>query len=138
MKDKIDRSVMGALGGIIDIFLPSPQVKIMNIAHLFIPQGQDHNLWGNILGYTAHFTVAALLGIIFINIFRITGRDWAFTKGIIFGAATWVLLHGITANLLDLPQQTGIPLAFALLGGHLVFGIITSLSIAWFSSKLKL
>jgi len=105
MKGSIDRTVIGALGGIIgglafvislqisDIFINGSYPKILHVAHLFIPAGQDHTFWGKVIAHTAHFGVSALLGILYVNIFRITGRDWATTKGLLFG--TWIIIFGI-------------------------------------------
>lgn len=150
MKDKIDRTVIGAAGGIAggialilalqiaSLFIKEPYPKLLHVAHMFIPPGQDHTFGGQVIAYIAHFTISSLLGILFANIFRLTGRDWATTKGIIFGAAAWVIIYGITGNLLNLPLRTSIVASFVIIAGHLIFGLATSWGIALLSQKAKL
>ncbi|PKM47832.1 MAG: hypothetical protein CVV03_01235 [Firmicutes bacterium HGW-Firmicutes-8] len=150
MKDTIDRTVIGAVGGIMGglasaisletfgIFIEKSYPKVMHIALLFIPAGQDHTFGGKLIAYFAQFTIASLLGILYVNIFRLTGRDWATTKGLIFGAATWIIIFGIMGKLLNLPEQGDITVAFILIIGHLIFGVVTSWSVYWLSEKAKL
>lgn len=150
MRDSIDRTVIGALGGIIaglvfvialqiaDIFIHGSSPKVLHIAHLFIPAGQDHTFWGKIIAYIAHFGVSALLGILYINIFRVTGRDWATTKGLIFGIAAWIIIFGIMGKILELPQEASVAVTFVMIIGHLLFGVVISLSVFWLSERVKL
>jgi len=150
LRDKVDRTVIGAIGGIIGglafiaflqlsgLFIKESYPKILHIAHLFIPAEQDHAFGGKVIAYIAHFTVAALLGVLYVNIFRLTGKDWATTKGLVFGAATWIIVYGIAGTLLRLPQSAGIAASFVLIGGHLVFGLFTSWGVLWLSEKVKL
>ncbi len=150
VKDKIDRTVIGAAGGIVgglafilavqlfSLAVKGPYPKILHIAHLFIPPGQDHVFWGKVIGHIAHFTVSALLGIIFINIFRLTGKDWATAKGLIYGAALWIIIYGVMGVLLRLPQKASISVSFIILTTHLIYGLFTSWSVLWFSEKAKL
>lgn len=150
MRDKIDRTVIGALGGIIgglafvivlqisDIFINGTYPRVLHIAHLFIPPGQDHTLWGKIIAHIAHFGVSALLGVLYVNIFRLTGRDWVTTKGFLFGIACWIAIFGIMGKLLNLPQKDRIEVAFVMIAVHLIFGIVTSWSVFWLSEKVKL
>ncbi len=120
------------------IFVQESFPKILHIGHLFVPEGQDHILGGQIVSYFAHFATSFLLGILYINIFRITGRDWATTKGLIFGATNWILIFGISGKLLHLPMQSSIPVAFIMIIGHLIFGLATSWSIFWLSERFRL
>lgn len=150
MKDKIDRSIIGALGGLVGglafilflqlagIYVKDSYPKVIHVAHLFVPAGTDHTFPGKIIAHIAHFTVASLLGILYVNIFRLTGRDWVTTKGIIFGAATWVVLYGFMGRLLNLPLQSGAASAFVILTTHLLFGVVTSWSIFGLSERVKL
>lgn len=150
MKDRVDRTVIGAAGGLIGglamIFVLritsftvyNSHPKIMHVAHLFVPAGQDHTFWGQVLAHIAHLGIGALLGVLYINIFRITGRDWVTTKGLLFGFATWLIIFGILGKMLNLPQQGGVTVAFLMLAGHLTFGIATSWAVFWLSERVKL
>ena len=147
----IDRTVIGAASGILGgialilslnffgLFFPAAPLVILLVGKLFISANQINIFGGQAIAYIAHFTVSALLGIIFINLFRVTGKDWAITKGAIFGLAVWLFLSGGVVNMLKLaPNKPDIPVALALLISHLVFGIVTSWSVLTFIRKTKL
>ena len=150
MRDKMDRTVVGALGGIIgglafiivlqiaDIFINGSYPRVLHIAHLFIPPGQDHTFIGKVIAHIAHFGVSALLGVLYVNIFRLTGRDWVTTKGLLFGIAAWIVVFGIMGKVLSLPQKGGMSVALVMILVHLVFGVVTSWSVFWISEKVKL
>lgn len=147
----IDRTCIGALAGIVGglvliayyllmgLFLPAAPKIIMSIGTLFFSISQVNTLLGQIIAYTAHLTVSALLGILFINFFRITGRDWVITKGIIFGVAVWMILSGVAVHLLGLiPKKPSVSLAMVVLTSHLIFGLVISISASILSNKAKL
>ncbi|HWI55428.1 MAG TPA: DUF6789 family protein [Desulfobacteria bacterium] len=150
MRDSIDRTVVGAIGGIVgglaliislqiaEVFIHGPYPKVLHVAHLFIPPGQDHTFWGQVIAHIAHFGISALLGVLFINIFRVTGRDWATTKGLLFGIAAWIILYGVMGQILDIPQEAEITTAFVTIAVHLIFGVVTSWSVFWLSERTKL
>lgn len=150
MKDT-DRTIIGAFAGILGglslilylyllgIFLPAAPKIILFVGALFVPTSKITTIGGQVIAHTAHLIVSALLGIIFINIFRITGRDWVITKGIIFSLAVWIILGGGVVNLLKLTtEKPDISVAMAVLTSHIVFGIVTALSALLLSNKLKL
>lgn len=150
MENRVDRTVIGALGGIIggmgmlitmhilDFFIIDTFPKLIHIAQLFIPTGQEDTFWGKVIAHIAHFTISILLGIICINFFRLTGRDWATIKGIIFGLAIWIILYGMMGTILKIPEKGNILIGFAFIVGHLIFGIFTSWSLVWLSNRFRL
>lgn len=150
MRDRVDRTVVGAIGGIIgglafiiilqisDIFINGTYPRVLHVAHLFIPAGQDHTFWGKVIAHIAHFGISALLGILYVNIFRLTGRDWVTSKGLLFGIAGWIIVFGITGRMLNLPQTNGIAVALVMILVHLIFGVVTSWSVFWLSERVKL
>lgn len=76
-----------------------------------------------ITGYFADFTLAVLLGVMLVYVMRIMGKDYAIIKGIMFGAASYVLIYGIamTLNFTRVSLLTPLP-NFVLLFPHVIFG----------------
>ena len=77
-----------------------------------------------IIGYTAHFTVGGILGLLFLSFLLITGTRYNMQKGIFFGLVVWLLLSGVGLRLgisNYFPQNTSSVLM--LLFDHIVFGL---------------
>ncbi len=77
-----------------------------------------------IIGYTAHFTVGGILGLLFLSFLLITGTRYNMQKGIFFGLAVWLLLSGVGLTLGVSNYYPRDPSSvLMLLFDHIVFGI---------------
>ncbi|MEW6770313.1 MAG: hypothetical protein AB1330_02865 [Bacillota bacterium] len=77
------------------------------------------------IGVAVCWLVSALSGIIGVYILRLTGRDFLWLKGIIYGGLIWVVGYGYLATLV-VPERLLRPdlaTSVAMLTAHLAFGL---------------
>lgn len=140
-----DRIILGAMVGLLaDVvkLLVNLTGYLLNYSHVvfwqitatrFLDKTDLFKPAAYIIGGIADLTMAALLGVAFIYLLHLTGRDYDYVKGMGFGLAVWVLLFGTvlgqtTENKLNI-DPSGILLTAV---AHLSFG----LALTFFSRKL--
>lgn len=57
-----------------------------------------NTVWGMILGVTVDIITGGTLGLLIIYLFKFTGRDYWWYKGLIIGNAIWLWGLGVTIN----------------------------------------
>lgn len=91
------------------------------------------------LGLLVTLLLAVLLGVLAVYIVSVTGRDYAWFKGLVYGAAIWVLLYGLLGPLF-IPVQVlrpDLPTSLSVLVGHLAYGLVTFLVAAQYRTVTR-
>ena len=82
-----------------------------------------------ILGWTGHLIISAVLGVILVYLFSALGKEYAWLKGMMFGALVWIFDYGFVGPLSGFILPGMLPRDyFIVLGYHLLFGLIA----AWY------
>jgi hypothetical protein len=130
--------IAGTIGGLatflVDMFFYAVGVTrtmiLEQAGYLVLPNGISLDLPSSLMmGAAVHWVVAAVLGVTGAYIIRLTGRDFLWLKGVLYGGFIWVGLHGYLAataipdRLLKPDVATSVLTAFS----HLLFGLITLL-----------
>lgn len=105
-----DRILAGTMAGMIaTLFKTIPNVilwKMGIVQHLYLHvasaaliRPEDVNtVWGLILGVTVDIITGGTLGLLIMYLFKFTGRDYWWYKGLIIGNVIWLWGLGITIN----------------------------------------
>lgn len=91
------------------------------------------------LGAVETFLIAAILGVAAVYFLRATGRDYAWLKGLLYGAAAWFLLYGLLGPLvIPMPVlRPDLATSVSLLAGHLLYGLVTFLVAAQYRTEAR-
>lgn len=133
-------TIAGTLGALVklavNLLLCVASIAKTTTLHLsaaaLLPKGVALNTAGSLMtGVAVCWLVSALSGIIGVYILRLTGRDFLWLKGIIYGGLIWVVGYGYLATLV-VPERLLRPdlaTSVAMLTAHLAFGL-TALFVA--------
>ncbi|MEL7565002.1 MAG: hypothetical protein AAGU27_08990 [Dehalobacterium sp.] len=125
--------LIGVLANISMNILQFPIWKLKIIKHplshyaasIFLePQDLHHMMIGSIVSFLADYIYGAFLGVIFVYIIYLTGKNFLIIKGLIFGSFLWVFSFGGLGSLpiVTLQEVISADTIYYLLF-HLVFGI---------------
>ncbi len=94
---------------------------------------------GLIIGSLAHAAVGILMGVFFSFVIKYTSSRYYLLKGAGFGFVLWFILSGF-GTVFDLKNFAHIPASTALstLGGSLIFGLVTSITLRYLDRNLEL
>ncbi|ACA60430.1 DUF6789 family protein [Candidatus Desulforudis audaxviator] len=91
------------------------------------------------LGLLVTLLLAIILGVLAVYIVSATGRDYAWFKGLVYGAAIWVLVYGLLGPLF-IPVQVlrpDLPTSVSVLLGHLAYGLVAFLVAAQYRTASR-
>ncbi|MBS4030154.1 MAG: hypothetical protein KGZ63_01840 [Clostridiales bacterium] len=92
----------------------------------------DGFMW-HVLGWTGHFTISLILGIVLIYILHYTGKEFALLKGAVFGMIVWYINIAIISPLVGyIPPSPDAANLMLLLSYHILYGLIA----AWLIIKI--
>ncbi|HEX2953546.1 MAG TPA: hypothetical protein VHR47_06140 [Bacillota bacterium] len=85
-----------------------------------------------LIGGLADLTIAALIGVAFIYLLRITGRDYHYIKGAGFGLILWVVLFGTVLSQSIQAKLTLSATAILVTAvAHIIYGLALSFFAFW-------
>ncbi|KJS87823.1 MAG: hypothetical protein JM58_02970 [Peptococcaceae bacterium BICA1-8] len=141
-----DRILAGTIAGMIaTIFKTIPNIILWKMgivqhsylhlaaAALISPQDVNTPL-GLIIGVAVDIITGGTLGLLIIYLFKITGRDYWWYKGLIIGNAIWLWGLGVTINF-GASKMVPLDPVFRLtsLAEHQIFGLVVAyLIIKWY------
>ena len=147
-----DKLTFGALAGICSVFvmevpeiilwklniLPHPLFHLLG--SLFMPVDTLHHMYlGELMGFVASKVYGALLGVVFIYLLVFTGHRFFVAKGLIYGAAIWLLSYGGLASIpmVRLSVHQRMPLEILLIFFlHLLYGLTLGVFVRTFGREL--
>jgi len=146
LRDRFTRGLIGGIvGGIVmnifnlfSYYLGIAELRYIDWAAVVIYGTKPENMIETVFALVGQIIFAGVLGIIFAYLIIFVSSTNYLLKGAVFGAVIWFLLYGI--SLLYKIEST-IPLHFDTaasdLVGSIIFGVILSKILHWFSAKLK-
>lgn len=92
--------------------------------NLFLTQKQSQTKLGRAMGWLTDAAIGAGLGVGYVSVLRLTGKDHAYTKGVGYGHGAWALFLGGTNKLKvtpTLPKDPKTLMSFYV--GHTLYGL---------------
>lgn len=113
------------LGDTLSIKLGLSQTSYPRIAgHLFMNRKQTETVLGKTIGWLTDAAIGAGLGVGYVGVLKLTGKDHAFIKGVGYGHGAWTLFLGGSNKLKvvkTFPQDPKTILSFYI--SHTMFGV---------------
>jgi hypothetical protein len=133
IKDGVIAGIIGTLGDFIihgaAFLILRTSMTAHYISQLIFPM-QEVNTFRFLIGLFTHFVAGPLVGILLVIIFRLTGKDFPYIKGVGLGMVMWIVHVIIIPNIITAPRpvvfRTELEAVIDLLA-HIIFGILATL-----------
>lgn len=107
-------------------------------AYILIKPGSDiTSISSQLLGMVQHYALSVLFAVIALYLLRIMGTDYAWLKGLFWGAIIYFLVYGLLAKAV-IPVgilQPDLVTSTIFMFGNVIFGVVTVLTLVKYFDK---